>query len=144
VPAWRDLLERGFIVDTVEISASWTAIGAIYRDAVAALRALPSVINASAHSSHVYRTGINLYFSFAARPEDPDRMEGLYFDCWRAIMQATAGHGGGVAHHHGIGRVRRDYLGHDLGEAGVALLRTVKAALDPKGIMNPGVLIPDA
>jgi alkyldihydroxyacetonephosphate synthase len=32
----------------------------------------------------------------------------------------------------------------ELGAEGAALLRTLKAALDPKGIMNPGVLIPDA
>jgi FAD/FMN-containing dehydrogenase len=40
--------------------------------------------------------------------------------------------------------VRRDYLTAELGETGVALLRKVKAALDPNGIMNPGVLLPDA
>jgi alkyldihydroxyacetonephosphate synthase len=59
-------------------------------------------------------------------------------------MEATAAHGGGVAHHHGIGRVRKPYLVHDLGEAGVALLRTVKNAVDPEGLMNPGNLVPDA
>jgi alkyldihydroxyacetonephosphate synthase len=59
-------------------------------------------------------------------------------------MEATDRHGGSLAHHHGIGRVRRDYLTRELGEAGVAMLRKVKAALDPNGIMNPGVLLPDA
>ena len=33
---------------------------------------------------------------------------------------------------------------HDLGDAGVSLLRTLKSAVDPQGIMNPGNLIPDA
>jgi alkyldihydroxyacetonephosphate synthase len=143
VPAWRDLFERGFIVDTVEVSGSWTAIEAIYRDAVASLEAVEGMVNASAHSSHVYRSGINLYFSFAAKV-DPSRMEATYFECWKRILEATAKHGGGIAHHHGSGRVRRDYLHHDLGEEGVKLLRKVKAALDPNGIMNPGNLLPDA
>ena len=43
-----------------------------------------------------------------------------------------------------MGRVRRNYLHHDLGPGGVQLLRTLKNALDPDGFMNPGVLIPDA
>jgi alkyldihydroxyacetonephosphate synthase len=58
-------------------------------------------------------------------------------------MEATAAHGGSVSHHHGIGRVRRDWLASELGDGGLALLRRVKAALDPNGIMNPGVLLPD-
>ena len=71
-------------------------------------------------------------------------MEAVYTDCWRRIMEATDAHGGSLSHHHGIGRVRRAYLERELGPTGVALLRSVKAALDPNGIMNPGVLIPDA
>ena len=59
-------------------------------------------------------------------------------------MEATGRHGGSLSHHHGIGRVRRDWLERELGAEGVGLLRTVKQALDPNGIMNPGVLIPDA
>ncbi|MBB5686608.1 FAD-binding oxidoreductase [Sphingobium boeckii] len=144
VPTWRDMFERGYIADTVEISGTWSQIGAIYADAIAALNAVPGVVNASAHSSHVYRSGINLYFSFAATFEDKAKMEPAYFACWHAIMEATAKHGGGVAHHHGAGRLRKPYLQHDLGANGVALLRTIKAALDPHGIMNPGNLIPDA
>jgi len=33
---------------------------------------------------------------------------------------------------------------HDLGVAGIDLLRTVKGAVDPAGLMNPGNLLPDA
>jgi len=143
VPSWRDMFERGYVADTVEISGRWSEIGAIYDDSIAALNAIPGVINASAHSSHVYRSGINLYFSFAATFEDSAKMEPAYFVGWRAIMEATAKHGGGVAHHHGAGRLRKPYLHHDLGESGVALLRRLKDCLDPEGIMNPGNLIPD-
>jgi alkyldihydroxyacetonephosphate synthase len=144
VPEWRGFLERRIVLDTVEVSAPWDRIGAIYDAAIAALRTVPDVVNASAHSSHAYRSGLNLYFSFAARPEDPAAMAGRYEACWDRIMETTAALGGGIAHHHGIGRVRAAYLHHDLGDAGIATLRRVKAALDPTGIMNPGVLLPDA
>lgn len=144
VPSWRQLLEAKLLADTIEISAPWTRIEAIYDDATASLREIESVVVASAHSSHVYRTGLNLYFTFVARHEDPADMETTYFECWRRVMEATARHGGGIAHHHGAGRLRKSYLGHDLGPAGVELLRTLKHALDPQGIMNPGNLVPDA
>jgi alkyldihydroxyacetonephosphate synthase len=144
VPPWDALLARGLVVDTVEVSASWTAIGDVYDDAVASLKEIEGLIAGSAHSSHVYRSGLNLYFTFAIQASGPPAMEQLYLDAWRRILEATARHGGSLSHHHGIGRVRRDWLAAELGEGGVALLRKLKAALDPGGVMNPGVLIPDA
>ena len=122
----------------------WDRIGAIYQEAVASLKEVEGCLAASAHSSHAYRSGLNLYFTFAVQTAAPAAMEAIYFDCWRRIMEATARHGGGLSHHHGIGRVRRDWLERELGASGVALLRRIKDAIDPDGTMNPGVLIPDA
>jgi alkyldihydroxyacetonephosphate synthase len=144
VPSWDELLGMGYVVDTIEISAPWTRIGDVYNDAVAALKAIPDNLVASAHSSHVYRSGINLYFTFVAQPKDDTEMAATYLASWKAVLDATASNGGGVAHHHGIGRVRKNHLSQDLGDSGVAVLRAVKSALDPEGIMNPGVLFPDA
>jgi alkyldihydroxyacetonephosphate synthase len=141
VPTWTDFFERGAVVDTIEISAPWSRIVAVYDAVVASLNEVEGIVNASAHSSHVYRSGINLYFSFAVLA-DPEDMEARYFECWRRTMEATAEHGGGIAHHHGAGRLRVPYLHHDLGRSGVELLRTLKSAVDPAGIMNPGNLIP--
>ena len=62
----------------------------------------------------------------------------------RRVKIATAEGGGGVAHHHGVGRVRKDFLVHDVGQTGINTLRTIKAAIDPTNMMNPGVLLPDA
>jgi len=144
VPNWNVFLKRNMIVDTVEVSAGWDAIGKVYDDAVAALRAIPGCLNGSAHSSHAYRSGLNLYFSFAIRAEDPATLEPAYFAAWRAIMESTDRHGGGLSHHHGIGRVRAPWLERELGAEGLTLLRKIKTALDPTGMMNPGALFPDA
>ena len=107
VPHWRDFLARRIVVDTVEVSAPWDRIEAIYTGVIAALSEVPDILNASAHSSHAYRSGLNLYFSFAVRPEDPAAMADRYRTCWQRIIETTAALGGGIAHHHGIGRVRR-------------------------------------
>jgi alkyldihydroxyacetonephosphate synthase len=144
VPGWDQILDRGIVADTVEVSAPWDLIGAVYDAATRSVAEIPGCLAASAHSSHVYRSGLNLYFTFAIRPEDAGEMEGAYFESWRRIMAATAEAGGSLSHHHGIGRIRRDWMGTELGDSGVALLQTLKRALDPAGVMNPGVLIPDA
>ena len=142
VPEWRDLLEQGLIADTIEVSGTWSQIDALYDEVVAALKTVPDCVNASAHSSHVYRSGINLYFTFACMPDDASVMGDRYLESWDRALNATAEAGGGIAHHHGSGRLRRDYLHHDLGKNGLALLRRLKQAIDPQGILNPGNLLP--
>lgn len=144
VPTWQTFLENGIVLDTIEISAGWDVIGTIYDDVTAALRDTPGMMAGTAHSSHVYRTGLNLYFTFVARPEDSSDMADTYRNAWKTVLETTSKHGGGIAHHHGIGRVRKNFMALDLGEGGVGLLRTIKQAVDPDNIMNPGVLIPDA
>jgi len=144
VPGFRGFLERGIVLDTIEVGATWSRVGALYRGVVASLREVEGILTATAHSSHSYRSGTNLYFTFAARPKEPARMAEIYRECWRRTMEATLAAGGGVAHHHGIGRVRKDALAGEIGAGGLALLRAVKGALDPDGLLNPGVLLPDA
>ena len=109
---------------------------------VEAMRAVPGVIAASGHSSHAYRSGANLYFTVAAQPQDPSQFESTYDAYWNAARSAVANLGVGVAHHHGIGRVRRGWMTSEVGQAGVDVLRALKRALDPDGLMNPGVLVP--
>jgi alkyldihydroxyacetonephosphate synthase len=143
VPSFRELLERGLIVDTIEMAATWDRVGELYRRVTEALRAVPHVLLASSHSSHSYRSGTCLYFTFAARPDDPRERRAIYESCWRKAIDAAVALGAGISHHHGIGRVRRDRLADEIGSTGVAVLRAVKRALDPDGLLNPGALLPD-
>lgn len=138
----ESLVRNGFTVDTMEISAPWSALPAIYREAVAALAAVPGVRVASAHQSHAYVDGACLYFSFAGRPPDGDR-DAMYRACWDAGTRAVLAHGGTLSHHHGVGLNRARFVPEALGASFEALV-AVKAALDPHGILNPGKLgLPD-
>ena len=142
VPSWDELLQSGVVADTIEVATDWTRLPQLYRGVVDALQAVPGVVAASAHSSHAYRSGANLYFTVAATPADPSEYASTYDACWSAAMNVADGLGAGLAHHHGIGRVRRDWMAAEVGAGGVLMLRSVKSALDPEGLFNPGVLIP--
>ncbi|MCX8073770.1 MAG: FAD-binding oxidoreductase [Candidatus Binatia bacterium] len=142
VPTFESLIEKGLVVDTIEVSATWDRIASLYHSVVHAVQRVPGVLLASGHSSHSYPQGTNIYFTFAARPASEEAAEQTYLDCWRAAMEATLQSGGSIVHHHGIGRIRKAWLVHELGE-GVEVLRSLKGALDPAGIMNPGTLLPE-
>ena len=55
-------------------------------------------------------------------------------------MEAALAEQGTIAHHHGIGRLRTPWLQRELRSA-YPLLSALKRALDPAGVMNPGVLV---
>jgi alkyldihydroxyacetonephosphate synthase len=142
VPGFREFLEQGVVVDTIEVACTWDRVMALYEQVTSSLGEVPGLLVASAHSSHSYRSGTNLYFTFAARPADPSQLEATYLECWRRTMRASVEVGAGIAHHHGIGRVRRDVLVEEIGASGLALLRALKRTLDPVGLFNPGTLLP--
>ncbi len=143
VPGFEYFLKQGMVVDTIEVASTWARIDRLYDRVLAGMRGVPGIIVASGHSSHSYGTGTNIYFTFAARPDRPDDLEDLYFRVWAAAMEATLEVGGTISHHHGIGRVRRDWLARELGTA-YPLLGALRRAVDPLGIMNPGALLPAA
>jgi glycolate oxidase len=50
--------------------------------------------------------------------------------------------GGTLSGEHGIGMAKMKYLGNELGQSGLDLMRTVKEALDPDYRLNPGKMVP--
>ena len=142
VPSLMSFVERGFVLDTIEVAADWDKIHTLYSDVCTAMRTVKSLLVISGHSSHSYVQGTNIYFTFVAKPEDPADAEATYLECFRLAMEATVHAGGTIGHHHGVGRQRMGWMAAEHG-AGLALLRAVKRALDPNGILNPGSLLPD-
>ncbi len=138
VSALEALISRGFVVDTMEVSAPWSRLPGLYSSATEAIRAVPGTLAASAHQSHSYVDGACLYFTFAGQVE-PDERERYYRDAWDAGTRAVLAGGGTLSHHHGVGMNRGRFVADALGE-GFDVLRAVKAALDPNGILNPGKL----
>jgi glycolate oxidase len=57
------------------------------------------------------------------------------------VFAAALELGGTITGEHGVGMVKRDWLGRQLGDLGLEVSRAVKAALDPLGIMNPGKVL---
>jgi FAD/FMN-containing dehydrogenase len=60
----------------------------------------------------------------------------------RAVLALVASLGGSISSEHGIGRAKASYLGLSRSQAEIDVMRAVKAAFDPLGLLNPGVLFP--
>jgi glycolate oxidase len=67
-------------------------------------------------------------------PQAAAKTEAVRADLYRAALSL----GGTVTGEHGIGLARRDWLEAQRGPDSVRVMRAIKAALDPLGILNPG------
>ena len=128
------------VSDALEVTGSWSQLGAIYRamkaDMLAAAGTRGRVYG---HVSHIYQTGANLYMIFHATAASEDEVPALYDRILDAAFTACLDRGGSLSHHHGVGSTKARWLPIEHGETGMRVLRDVQAVLDPAGIMNPGV-----
>lgn len=144
-PYLRDaLLDAGALAETLETASNWSDLGDLHaavrravHDALAAQGTPPVVLS---HVSHAYPTGASLYVTVIARRGDDPAAQ--WWRAKRAAMDAITAAGATITHHHGVGRDHARWLDDEIGALGVDAVRAVKAAVDPSGIMNPGVLLP--
>ena len=130
----------GIVLDTLEVQSLWADLPSLHRTVGAALRRHTDEVRA--HYSHVYHIGASLYFTFVIKGVDDFSAEATYREAWAEAMQAAIDANGSISHHHGIGRQKAAFLEPELGSGAFRLLKMLKSAIDPKGILNPGVLIP--
>jgi len=144
-PYLRDsLLSAGALCETLETATSWSNVPTLKAAVTEALTTSLAESGTPAlvlcHISHVYPTGASLYFTVVAG------QRGNPIEQWRkaktaasdAMMRTAAT----ITHHHAVGADHRPWMRDEVGDLGVAVLRAVKATLDPAGILNPGKLIP--
>lgn len=141
-PYLRDsMLDVGVLVETLETATFWSNTDRVYADVKAALEtSLGEGTLVLCHVSHVYETGCSLYFTVAAKQGDEPLPRWLAAKA--AASDAMIEAGATITHHHAVGTDHIEWLAREIGPVGVAMLRGVKATVDPTGILNPGVLIP--
>ncbi|WP_063003508.1 FAD-binding oxidoreductase [Nocardia salmonicida] len=144
-PYMRDaLLDVGVLCETLETATSWANLANLKVKVTGALmdalgsQGTPALV--MCHISHTYPTGASLYFTVVAKQLDDPIAQ------WRiaksAASDAMVAAGGTITHHHAVGADHRPWMGAEIGDLGVRVLRAVKRELDPTGVLNPGKLVP--
>jgi alkyldihydroxyacetonephosphate synthase len=140
-PYLRDtLVAIGVLSETFETAITWERLPAFVETVKGTVReALGPEGSVTCRLTHAYPDGAAPYFTVLApvtRGEEIER--------WQAIKAAAAGAvlagGGTITHHHAVGRDHRPWYDAQRPEPFAAALRAAKAALDPRGLLNPGVL----
>ena len=147
MPYFRTMIMgMGIVSDTFETSITWERFPAFYENMKAAAEAAieeatgrPGIV--SCRFTHCYPDGPAPYFTFQGRGQ-----HGALIEQWSHIkataLDAVIEHGGTVTHHHAVGRTHMPWYRQQMPETFIAALAGAKGRIDPKGILNPGVLLP--
>jgi alkyldihydroxyacetonephosphate synthase len=146
MPYQRDALARmSVLVETFETATTWDRVGPLYdavRDEVGA--AVREVTGAdgllTCRLTHVYPDGAAPYFTVIAGGRRGAEVA-MWDQIKAASMEVLGRHRATVTHHHAVGRDHRPGYDRQRPEPFALALRAAKGALDPAGILNPGVLI---
>ncbi len=155
VGSWRDAFLRapylrdtfvamGVISETFETAVTWDRFPAFHArviDAVSeALREVCGAGTVSCRFTHVYPDGPAPYYTVLAPARRGEELE-QWAEIKRAASDALIAAGGTITHHHAVGRDHRPWYDRQRPDPFAQALRGAKAALDPRGQLNPGVLI---
>jgi alkyldihydroxyacetonephosphate synthase len=142
------LVSMGAVVDTFETACTWDRFdrlhAAITEAVTDALRRVCGGGLLSCRFTHVYPDGPAPYYTFVAGGRAGAQRE-QWAEIKAAASDALLAAGGTITHHHAVGRLHRPWYERERPAPFAAALRAAKRALDPAGILNPGVLLdPDA
>ena len=147
MPYQRELVvPQDLIVDTFETAITWDRLEAFHEAVTSATAQAmreatgrPGLV--TCRFTHVYPDGAAPYFSFHAAGR-----AGALIEQWRHIKErasdAVIEGGGTITHHHAVGRDHMPWYERQRPALFGAALAAAKRALDPAGILNPGVLVP--
>ena len=151
-PYLRDtFVACGVLSDTFETAITWDRFEEFHATAIEAARAKVAEVcgstgdaagspRVSCRFTHVYPDGPAPYFTVLAPAIRGGEVE-QWDEIKAAASEAVIEGGGTITHHHAVGRDHRPWYDRQRPEPFAEALRASKAALDPAGMLNPGVLI---
>jgi alkyldihydroxyacetonephosphate synthase len=141
-PYVRDtLVAAGILAETFESAVTWDRFEAFVRDVRERTEAaLPGEARVTCRLTHVYPDGAAPYFTVLAPARRGAELE-QWDEVKEAASEAIVAGGGTITHHHAVGRDHRAWYDRQRPGPFAEALRAAKAAVDPTGMLNPGVLV---
>jgi alkyldihydroxyacetonephosphate synthase len=145
MPYQRDALaRRSVVVETFETACTWDRFDELHAAITAAARqAVEAVCGTglvTCRFTHVYPDGPAPYYGVYA-PGRWSSTVAQWDEIKVAVSEAIVGAGGTITHHHAVGRDHRRWYDVQRPDPFASALDAAKRALDPSGVLNPGVLV---
>lgn len=134
----------GLVAETLETAITWERWPAMDEMVRGALQETLDRVcgggSVSCRFTHVYPDGPAPYYTWEGMGRRGAELE-MYAEIKQAASDAIMAAGGTITHHHAVGRLHRPWYDRQRPEPFAEALRAAKRALDPNGVLNPGLLV---
>lgn len=141
----RDFLMNYYIIaESFETSCAWSDALKICDNVKRVLReeytkrGLPGKPFVTSRITQVYRTGVAIYFYFGFYYKGVENPSEVYLELENIAREEILRCGGSLSHHHGIGKIREQYLPEIMSETALKWKKDIKKSLDPQNIFGAG------
>ncbi|MBK6587472.1 MAG: FAD-binding oxidoreductase [Acidobacteria bacterium] len=141
----RDFLMNYYIIaESFETSCAWSDALKICDNVKRVLReeytkrGLPGTPFVTSRITQVYRTGVAIYFYFGFYYKGVENPSEVYLELENIAREEILRCGGSLSHHHGIGKIREQYLPEIMSETALKWKKDIKKSLDPQNIFGAG------
>ena len=141
----RDFLMNHYIIaESFETSCAWSDAMKICENVKRVLteefkkRGLPGNPVIISRITQVYRTGVAIYFYFGFYYKGIPNPSEVYVELENVAREEILRSGGSLSHHHGIGKIRQDFLPDIMSATALKWKQDIKTSLDPDNVFGAG------
>ncbi len=139
----RDFLTDFHIIgETMETSVPWSKINQTCQAAEKKLVELhtkhkfPGIPYMSYRIPQIYHTGVCIYFMLGMSVKGVPQAEDVFGSIEHELRKVIMENGGSISHHHGVGKLRKDFMADTLSQSSIDLIKNIKTVHDPKNIFG--------
>lgn len=139
----RDFFNKYYVLgETFETSVPWNRIHQVTQGVEKELNRQREIFNIPGNAylsyrvTQTYHTGVCIYFTMGIYVKGLDKPAEIFSKIEHALREVILENGGSLSHHHGIGKVRQDFIPQIQTENSIRVLKECKKAMDPDNIFG--------
>lgn len=139
----RELIfTQNILGETMETSVPWSNINQVKSEAFKLLTQLHKDYNLpgkpffTSRISKIYHSGVCMYNTIAISCDGIDSPEDIFTKIEYAMRENFIKNGGSISHHHGVGKIRKDFMDKTISSGSISMIRGIKKAQDPHNIFG--------
>ncbi|MCA9957139.1 MAG: hypothetical protein KC434_20565, partial [Anaerolineales bacterium] len=86
--------------------------------------------------TQLYHTGVCIYFTHGFSTMGVDNPDEVFSEIEHSLRETIMAAGGSISHHHGVGKIRKDFMPYTISPAAIQLVKEIKKANDPQNIFG--------
>ena len=133
---------QGILGETLETAVPWSKINQVKDEANKLLIELHNKYNLPgkpffcSRVSKIYHTGICMYNTVAINVRGIENPEAVFSKIEHALRKCFIKNGGSISHHHGVGKLRKDFMSDTISDGSIQMIKSIKKSQDPNNIFG--------